>query len=300
MDCSRPRHPVCADSYTLRQAWSPRCAACGLLAVREGTAIITAEGKSEPVREADLILTGAEARLHISPEERVTISGVWIHGTYLADQLSWVIPETWGDRLCAMDWLIERFPSVGVFRLGAAEYREAAVYFDKLTLLTADAATGSGFFPVQEAFSALMSVLGPYLHLSLSRRHLERMRRGRNRYWPLREEAQQIAELIRSDLSRQWLLHELAARVHLSVPQMHRVFKQSYATTPLGYLTALRVQELARLLRETGEPVLELMQQVGWSNRGTAARIFREFTGPRPSEYRRQATGRLHGFCPAC
>ncbi len=90
-----------------------------------------------------------------------------------------------------------------------------------------------------------------------------------------------------SDLARRGALAELAVEVHLSVPQFHRICTQSYGTSPLGYLTRLRVQELARLLRETDEPIEGLMPRLGWIARGHGARFFHQHTGMFPLEHKR-------------
>ncbi|WP_341857014.1 helix-turn-helix domain-containing protein [Brachybacterium sp. GPGPB12] len=54
----------------------------------------------------------------------------------------------------------------------------------------------------------------------------------------------------------------------------------------MAYLTMLRVQEMARLLRETDLPVAATGRQVGWSSRSRATEAFIEHTGISPSRYR--------------
>lgn len=44
---------------------------------------------------------------------------------------------------------------------------------------------------------------------------------------------------------------------------------------------------MAKLVRETNQPITSLYRQVGWSSRGHAAIIFRRYLGVNPSEYRR-------------
>lgn len=85
--------------------------------------------------------------------------------------------------------------------------------------------------------------------------------------------------------------------VHLSPKQLSRVFADAYGKTPQAYLTMLRVEQMAQLLRETDSTIAEAGQQVGWSSRNRASAAFRDCTGLAPSQYRAmQARGAL---CPA-
>lgn len=54
----------------------------------------------------------------------------------------------------------------------------------------------------------------------------------------------------------------------------------------MSYLTTLRAEHLARLLRETDLPVEVAMGAVGWRSRGHAARLFRQRVGLTPARYR--------------
>lgn len=78
----------------------------------------------------------------------------------------------------------------------------------------------------------------------------------------------------------------LAEQVHLSGSQLSRVFVASFGKTPLAYLTMLRAEELARLLRTTNMPIGVAAQQVGWSDPSYAARVFRNCVGMTPRAYR--------------
>jgi AraC-like DNA-binding protein len=63
-------------------------------------------------------------------------------------------------------------------------------------------------------------------------------------------------------------------------------FTDAYGKTPLAYLTMLRVEEMARLLRETGLTVEQAGRQIGWSSRNRATDAFKQATGLTPSRYR--------------
>ena len=73
----------------------------------------------------------------------------------------------------------------------------------------------------------------------------------------------------------------------MSVSQLVRVFTDAYGKTPVAFLTMIRAEELARLLRDTDLPIESAMRQVGWHSRGHAAQLFRQYVGITPIEYRR-------------
>lgn len=105
---------------------------------------------------------------------------------------------------------------------------------------------------------------------------------------PIRTEIRGAAELMRADLARQWRVADLAAHACLSSSQFERVFKEHYGLSPMAYLTMLRVQEMARLLRTTDLLVEQICLRVGWHNRPHTARHFRRYYGVPPTVYRRQ------------
>jgi AraC family transcriptional regulator len=81
----------------------------------------------------------------------------------------------------------------------------------------------------------------------------------------------------------------LAERVHLSPKQLSRVFVEAYGKTPLAYLTMLRVERMARLLRDGELNVTAAGRAVGWSSRSRAVEAFRQCVGVTPQQYRARA-----------
>ncbi|WP_415142119.1 helix-turn-helix domain-containing protein [Nocardioides sp.] len=77
-----------------------------------------------------------------------------------------------------------------------------------------------------------------------------------------------------------------AAQVHLSQKQLSRVFVDAYGKTPLAYLTMLRVERMARLLRDGEVSIAAAGIAVGWASRSRAAEAFRQCVGVTPQQYR--------------
>lgn len=57
--------------------------------------------------------------------------------------------------------------------------------------------------------------------------------------------------------------------------------------SPLRYLTILRVQQMARLLRTTDMTMRQICPLVGWKNSTHPPHHFRRYMGVSPSAYRR-------------
>ena len=296
-------HSQIIHTYTFtryKKDWTQRVTQVELVAVREGTAILEVTDGIQPIREGDLVLALPESEVVLLPEGATGFTELQINAGYVADLLAWAYPEHIADRIHARSLLDSGEQCVHVLRLGPQETFRIWQVLDWLVENTSMAGFNTSFFALQAQLSLLFDMLSPSLRRLLPKSH-EARTGTQDRLWrPLRQECRQAAGLMRRGLARRWTLADLAGCVHLSVPQLHRVFTQNYGVTPMEYLTGLRVQELARLLRETDEPVEVLMRQVGWNSRGHGARYFRQQTGMTPTEYRRQATGRLHGFCPAC
>lgn len=166
-------------------------------------------------------------------------------------------------------------------------------WLDELVRLTLDDHYGCRFNRIQALWFALADVIAPFVkvssvRLSPSQRSRTRPTAPRHRqFCPLREEARKIAELLRASPETHWTLRALADHIHMSTSQLVRVFTEAYGKTPLAFLTMIRAEELAQLLRNTDLPIEAAMRQVGWHSRGHAAQLFRQYVGITPVEYRR-------------
>lgn len=83
---------------------------------------------------------------------------------------------------------------------------------------------------------------------------------------------------------------ELASLCHLSEPHFRRIFLSSVGTTPMQYLSQLRVRMAASLLREHADrSITDMAFAVGFESVNTFNRHFRRTTGMSPREWRRQS-----------
>jgi AraC family transcriptional regulator len=94
-------------------------------------------------------------------------------------------------------------------------------------------------------------------------------------------------ELMRTQLSEDISLDELAAEAQLSPFHFARMFKQSVGVPPRVYLTRLRVERACELLEQTDLPITEIALEVGYSSNQVLARVFLKHMRLSPSDYRR-------------
>ncbi len=69
-----------------------------------------------------------------------------------------------------------------------------------------------------------------------------------------------------------------------------RVFKQATDTSFHQYLNSYRIKKACVYLLESGDPVSEIAEKVGFEEPKTFWRVFKQMVGVTPTEYRRQET----------
>ena len=97
-----------------------------------------------------------------------------------------------------------------------------------------------------------------------------------------------LAEWIRGNLQKDLTLEMLAERANLSPRHFARKFKAAFALTPAEFVQELRLDEARWLLVNSGDPIGNLADTVGYSSDDTFRRAFERRFGIPPAEYRRR------------
>lgn len=105
---------------------------------------------------------------------------------------------------------------------------------------------------------------------------------------PAPDLAQRIAQHLHQHAREPFSAAELEKVFFLSYKHMAAVFKKSRGQTMHEFHQHLRMEEGARLLRETLLPVGEISEQLGFADQLYFSRCFHGFAGVSPTEYRRQ------------
>jgi AraC family transcriptional regulator len=97
-----------------------------------------------------------------------------------------------------------------------------------------------------------------------------------------------VTDWMAEHLAEEFNLARLAGQVGMSEFHFNRLFKRATGVPPSRYQIRLRMDAARRLLRETERSVIEIGNDIGYSNPSHFARIFRKETGLSPTEYRRR------------
>ncbi|WP_438028408.1 cupin domain-containing protein [Sorangium sp. So ce233] len=106
----------------------------------------------------------------------------------------------------------------------------------------------------------------------------------------------QALGLMHRELEHPWTVETLAARCGLSRSAFAERFKQLVGEPPLGYLTRLRLERAAELLR-AGSTLADVAQRTGYSSEAAFSHAFRQWAGTPPGAYRK-AQQRARGARP--
>ncbi|MFL0502484.1 AraC family transcriptional regulator [Kocuria rhizophila] len=287
--------PLVARSRTIHAPIAPVAYDCvKLIFVRDGSAILFSEFGEKPVKVGDVVALAANTLCGSDPEGSITVTTLYLDRDYIVDQVFWQHAALLADRLDAQGFTDELYSEPAqILHLGENRAGMLMPWLDELVALSISGASLDRFFRMQALLFAVLDVTIPYVKTTSVRRTPSQRKTSRRagppslrQFAPLRAEARQALELLRDRPDERWTLQDLASAVHLSPSQLGRVFVDAYGKTPMTYLSTVRAENLARLLRETDVPVEAAMRQVGWLSRGHASRIFREAVGVTPVRYR--------------
>ncbi|WP_170214295.1 helix-turn-helix domain-containing protein [Microbacterium lacticum] len=265
-----------------------------IVVVRRGGATIAGDAGGRFVRTGDVIvMTASDASLRAEPEPCSTATTLRVDCAYLSDQAFWQHAGIFSDRLDAKRMLEARpGSSIQIVRVSESRNERIGSWLDELVFLSAEGLPSARFYRAQSILFSVLHAVVPDLTLI---QHGERVAQrggahsgnaGVRMHLPYRTEARLVAELLRDDLRRRRTLDELARTVHLSPSQLNRVFVQAFGRPPIAYLTMLRVERMALLLRTTDLTVSAIAAEVGWGSADFAARQFRRSQGVSPTRYR--------------
>lgn len=96
---------------------------------------------------------------------------------------------------------------------------------------------------------------------------------------------------IEEHFNEQITLEELADSIHLSKSECCRCFKRTLQVTPIEFLMKYRIMQATNLLQKNApeaQSISELAFSVGFNNASYFNKVFRQFLGCTPSEYKKQ------------
>ena len=96
---------------------------------------------------------------------------------------------------------------------------------------------------------------------------------------------------IQAHLQEKLSLDQICAEVGLSKYYFIREFKKTTGMTPITFINSLRCEDAKKFLLQRKSSVHEIAMQCGFENDSYFSKIFREYTGVLPTEYRDRQIG---------
>lgn len=294
---SGPFAPIIARTDSRYSPVAPIAFDCvKFIVIRAGGARLFSEFGCLHVNLGDVVVLAANTLCGADPEGWVTTTTLYLDRDYVIDQVFWQYAAQFCDRHHARDFFDAHYTTPAqIVRIGEDRAGMLMPWLDELTELSLDGPQPDRFLRAQALLSSVLDVVVPRMTTTTAS-----VSRGRassaipavprhREFRPLRVEARQVAQLLRDKPARQWSVPELAAAVHLSPSQLRRVFVEAFGKAPIAYLTMVRTERMAQLLRTTALPIKQIAADVGWADADFAARQFRRGLGVSPRTYRQVA-----------
>lgn len=241
--------------------------------VRRGACWLSSEGEvTERLDEGDLVFAGP-ARAHTlssaHPKDgRVANNKVVLLCGYCRFDASFAHP------------LVSAIPSLTILR---AEQLESEPWIGSTLerLSTEYQAKGPGSDVVVDRLTEILLV------------ELIRMDFGRGRDTTFiralsDEQIYRALALLHKSPETSWTLEMLAARIGLSRAAFAKRFNQRVGRTMFAYLTLLRMQKAATLLKTSDSKLVEIAASVGYESEAAFMKTFKRTTGMTPTQYRKR------------
>ncbi|MCR5655730.1 MAG: helix-turn-helix transcriptional regulator [Lachnospiraceae bacterium] len=102
--------------------------------------------------------------------------------------------------------------------------------------------------------------------------------------------AKAVQKRLTQDISVHISMREIAEELGVSESSLKKYFKVMFDMNVSEYMRIIRLKKAAKLLTETDRSILDIAAVCGYTNQGRFAKIFKEYYGMRPLEYRHVST----------
>lgn len=248
-------------------------------------------------------------RAYTEAQEALKYRIVWgggqviYYGDVAMQQKAHVYPSRTAELLCSSIKLGNREKAIGVFKewMEEIQRQRKSVHYDQIMpvyirllndILSAIGETGYDMQKINKGLNLYRDLIELRSPLKVSLwfedfiletvdRILEEQQLTGNQHI---EKAKQI---INRDFTKDVSLQSVSDELKLSPNYISRLFKQSTGKSFVDYVTSLRVERAKSLLTEQNLKVNEISRMVGYHNSYYFIKVFKEFTGVTPGEYRK-------------
>lgn len=98
-----------------------------------------------------------------------------------------------------------------------------------------------------------------------------------------------VVQAVTDAPEREWRVEDMAETAKLSRAQLMRLFRSKMETSPHAFLTAMRLQKAALMLRASQSTVLAVALESGFQSETHFGKAFKKYYGCTPKQYRKDA-----------
>lgn len=98
----------------------------------------------------------------------------------------------------------------------------------------------------------------------------------------------QIQQYLREHCAEPLSLDYLSSAFHMHPSHLSKIFKEKFRTTPIGYLTQVRMEKACQLLKSPSIKVRDVSEMCGYSDPFYFSKVFKENFGMSPTKYQQE------------
>jgi AraC-like DNA-binding protein len=272
------------------------------IVVREGVCQVRHSDGGEPahVREGGFVFLMPNVPCGIQPDGQAEVIRLFVSAEFLLQIVVWRHPALRLDGLTAPVFAREEYPDPFQVVRAGPDGREALFgSLDWLCDLTRRRVIGANLYDALDAAFGALRHLGPRLR----NRHgwevespQATARRATQACFstlrPITEPIRRARAMIDARYTKRLTVKQLADEAGLSESHLRHEFAEQMGKPPTVYRNTLRVLRMAWLLTRTDTTMGRIAGLVGWRDRRTAAKAFKDAAGIGPGDYRRPVAGR--------
>ena len=88
------------------------------------------------------------------------------------------------------------------------------------------------------------------------------------------------------DISKHISMREISEKLNVSETSLKNYFSAMFVMTVSDYMRSIRLKKASDLLKNSGLSISDIASSCGYSNQGRFAKVFKEYYGMLPLEYR--------------
>lgn len=102
-----------------------------------------------------------------------------------------------------------------------------------------------------------------------------------------------IHKQLMEHMEQRFTIDALSKQYLMNPTTLKNLFKSIYGTSIAAHMREHRMEQAARLLRETDFSIAEIAEQVGYDSQSRFSAAFKEYSGKLPKNYRSELAGQI-------